>query len=62
MLPVASCVPRRPGGETGLVVGLMTEMYGGSKRKSREDVVLRMVAESGRAWRGQGRRHLYLKV
>lgn len=43
MLPVASCVPRRPGGETGLVVGLMTEMHGGSKRKSREDAVLRMV-------------------
>lgn len=31
-------MPRRPGGETGLVVGLMTEMYGGSKRQSREDV------------------------
>lgn len=54
MLPVASCVPRRPGGETGLVVGLMTEMYGGSKRKSREDVVLRMVLRVEGLGEGRG--------
>lgn len=54
MLPVASCVPRRPGGETGLVVGLMTEMYGGSKRKSREDVVLRMVLRVEGLGKGRG--------
>lgn len=54
MLPVASCVPRRPGGETGLVVGFMTEMYGGSKRKSREDVVLRMVLRVEGLGEGRG--------